>query len=215
VFGFSFGEFVMICVVALVFVGPQKLPGLLHTLGQWIRKARTMLYDMRAQSGIDDILRAEGFQGGLGEMRSLLRGQHSALSALSSIGAPADSNAAPSSAAAALAPSPYADPNFSGIEVDPTKEYPPEGPDAYGALPDDLLDDGSELSADPVLPWQPPPPETAPAETAPAETAPAETAPAETAPATIPAEVPATPAQGNEAEAAPATTAAPSPPLTP
>ncbi|HET9956652.1 MAG TPA: Sec-independent protein translocase protein TatB, partial [Polyangiaceae bacterium] len=75
-FGFSFGELMVICIVALVAVGPKRLPSLLGTLGQWIRKLRNMVHDMRAQSGIDEILRAEGLQGGINELRSLMRVQH-------------------------------------------------------------------------------------------------------------------------------------------
>src|SRR3546814_4534998 len=36
-------------------------------LGNWIRKLRKMTIDVRAQTGIDDILRAEGLHGGLSE----------------------------------------------------------------------------------------------------------------------------------------------------
>ncbi len=134
-FGFSLGEFLMICVVALVFVGPQKLPGLLRTMGQWIRKARSMVYDMRAQSGIDDILRAEGLHGGMSELRSLMRGGHAPLYTPPVAPEPPPRVESPP-------PSPYPEPAFMvGVDVDPTKEYPPEGADAYGTLPDDLFDD--------------------------------------------------------------------------
>lgn len=128
------GEFLLICVVALVFVGPQKLPGVLRTLGQWIRKARSMVHDMRAQSGIDDILHAEGLHGGINELRTLMRGGGYI---------PAYTPPEPTPDAA---PSPPAQPQrqyepvFGLVDVDATREYPPEGPDAYGALPDDLFD---------------------------------------------------------------------------
>ena len=127
----------MICVVALVFVGPQKLPGVLRTLGQWIRKARSMVYDMRAQSGIDDLLRAEGLHGGMSELRSLMRGGPAPAYI-----PPSAPEATPSEPASAPSPSPYYyhEPVFGCVDIDPTKEYPPEGPDAYGALPDDLFD---------------------------------------------------------------------------
>ncbi|MFO7179351.1 MAG: Sec-independent protein translocase protein TatB, partial [Pseudomonadota bacterium] len=74
-FGLSFSELVVISVVALVAVGPQKLPGMLRTLGQWLRKLRIMTHEVRTQTGIDELLRAEGLQGGLTELRSLIRGQ--------------------------------------------------------------------------------------------------------------------------------------------
>jgi sec-independent protein translocase protein TatB len=119
VFGFSFSELFVISLVTLVAVGPQKLPGMLKTMGQWMRKLRKMTMDVRQQTGIDEMLRAEGIQ--LSELRSLMRGQHSP--------APAVTPARP-----------YEDP-YANIEPDPTREYPPEGADAYGALPDDLFEE--------------------------------------------------------------------------
>lgn len=146
-FGFSFGEFLLICVVALVAVGPQKLPGLLHTLATWIRKARHMVQDMRTQSGIDEILRAEGLHGGLNELRHLVRTNIPTNLVASAMAAPPPPVLTPSGASAeaqlepAVAPpSPYDD-LYGGVDIDPTKEYPPEGADSYGALPDDLISD--------------------------------------------------------------------------
>lgn len=133
-FGFSFGEFVMICVVALVFVGPQKLPGLLRTLGQWIRKARMMVHEMRTQSGIDDLLRAEGLHGGMNELRSLMRGGGHMPPY-----APPENVPEPPPSPPPPAPY-YREPMYGCVDIDPTKEYPPEGADAYGALPDDLFE---------------------------------------------------------------------------
>ncbi|HEY5961344.1 MAG TPA: Sec-independent protein translocase protein TatB, partial [Polyangiaceae bacterium] len=73
-FGISFTELVLILVVALVVLGPERLPGMLRTLGQWIHKVRTITTEVRAQTGIDELLRHEGLSGGLNELRSLLRG---------------------------------------------------------------------------------------------------------------------------------------------
>jgi sec-independent protein translocase protein TatB len=174
VFGFSFGEFVMICVVALVFVGPQKLPGVLRTMGQWIRKARSMVHDMRAQSGIDDLLRAEGFHGGINELRSLMRGAH----APAYDPPPPMPEPDPSPRAPEPTPSPYyREPMFGFVDIDLTKEYPPEGPDAYGALPDDLFDV-------PRVQAPPPPPDPLPQLIAEGESSPdGSVPPAQSAPA--------------------------------
>ncbi len=112
----------MIGVVTLIAVGPQRLPGMLKNLGQWMRKLRKMTTEVRAQTGIDDILRAEGLSGGLSELRSLVRG-------------------GPLAAVAGSAPPPVyrpADDPFRDLEIDVTREYPAEGADAMGALPDDL-----------------------------------------------------------------------------
>ena len=134
-FGFSFSEVVLIGVVTLVAVGPQRLPGMLKNLATWIKKLRKMTTDVRQQTGIDDLLRQEGLSGGLNELRSIMRGG----------GGPAP------------APAPYrpAEDPYNFIEIDVTREYPPEGPDALGALPDDLVADAP--SPVPVTPPTPAP----------------------------------------------------------
>jgi len=151
VFGFSFSELLMICVVALIFVGPKKLPGMLHSLGQFLRKIRNMTNDVRNQTGIDQLLRAEGLHGGLNELRGLLRINHGLsfdpphVSPLSPGATSATNNepiinAEPNAfgAGASLMHAPIDDP-YAHIDIDSTREYPLEGADAYGALPDDLL----------------------------------------------------------------------------
>ncbi len=122
-FGFSFSEVVLIGVVTLIAVGPKRLPGLLRDLAKWIRKLRKMTTEVRKQTGIDEMLRAEGLHGGLNELRSLMRG--------GGIGIPA-----PAPAPVRI-PSPPEDP-YSHLDMDVSREYPPEGPDSKGALPDDL-----------------------------------------------------------------------------
>jgi sec-independent protein translocase protein TatB len=120
VFGVSFTEIAVVVVVTLIVVGPQRLPSMLRSAGEWIRKLRNMTTEMREQTGIDDLLRSEGLEGGLSELRSIMRGE-----ILTGPRAPAH----------------YEDgwsPSEEG-EIDRFREYPPEGVDAAGALPDDLL----------------------------------------------------------------------------
>src|SRR5262245_16035417 len=62
VLGFSFGEILMLILVGIVVVGPRKLPTLMRTAGQWVGKLRRMSTDLRAQSGIDDLIRQEGLE---------------------------------------------------------------------------------------------------------------------------------------------------------
>jgi sec-independent protein translocase protein TatB len=48
-FDISWTEFLLIGVIALVFIGPKELPGVLRTLGQWTRKMRSMAADFQSQ----------------------------------------------------------------------------------------------------------------------------------------------------------------------
>ncbi len=125
-FGISFTELLVIALVALIVVGPQKLPGMLRSLGDWIRRLRSLSTEVRAQTGIDEILREEGIEGGLAELRGILRGD------LSSVGRSRDRPTP-------LPPS--FDPYVPLATVDADREYPPEGADAAGVVPDDLVDE--------------------------------------------------------------------------
>jgi len=48
-FDISWTEFLLIGVVALIFIGPKELPGVLRTLGQWTRRIRGMAADFQNQ----------------------------------------------------------------------------------------------------------------------------------------------------------------------
>jgi len=124
VFGVSVTEIAAIVLVALIVVGPHKLPRMLRSLGEFIRKLRLFTTQMRAQTGIDEILREEGFEGGVAELRSLLRGDLRKLGRTPG-GTPPDGT----------------DPYPVAAAVDHYREYPPEGIDAGGALADDLVDE--------------------------------------------------------------------------
>src|SRR3954449_5704275 len=100
---------------------------MLHQLGQWIRKLRNLTNDMRHQTGIDELLRSEGLHGGLNELRGLLRGQSNPFE--------------PPQHAPATPPRAPLDDPYASLEIDVSREYPLEGADSYGALPDDLLED--------------------------------------------------------------------------
>jgi sec-independent protein translocase protein TatB len=155
----------LVAVVALIIVGPARLPGMLNTLGKWSTKLRRMLFDVRAQSGIDDILREEGLLGGLRELRQLRQTVKSEIATLGRVvaqgpqGAPGGAvnssaqigGATPAAGALTAAgaigdsgslvrpPEPVVDP-YSSVPFDRSREYPTEGCDAAGALPDDLWD---------------------------------------------------------------------------
>jgi len=116
VFDVSFGEMLVFGVVALLVLGPDRLPGMLRLTGQWIARARRLMLNVRHQSGIDEVLRAEGFGGGLGDIRAMMHG-----------------------GAASLAPTHMQPLATDAPAFDRDREYPVEGPDAYGALPEDLV----------------------------------------------------------------------------
>jgi sec-independent protein translocase protein TatB len=109
VFGLSFGELVVLGVIALVVVGPRRLPSMLRTAGQLIGKVRRMAMDIRAESGIDEILDAEGIRSEIDNFRRLAAGEI-----------------------------PLDDPPRT-ILPDREREYPAVGCDAYGALSEDIV----------------------------------------------------------------------------
>jgi sec-independent protein translocase protein TatB len=71
VFGLSFGELVVLLLVAVVVLGPKELPRYLRKAGQLAGKLRQLAFDMRAKSGIDEILRNEGIGADIAEIRRL------------------------------------------------------------------------------------------------------------------------------------------------
>jgi sec-independent protein translocase protein TatB len=48
-FDFSWGEIVLIGVVALIFIGPKELPAVLRTAGQWMTRIRRMASEFQGQ----------------------------------------------------------------------------------------------------------------------------------------------------------------------
>ena len=146
--GVSFSEIVLIAVVALIVVGPRRLPEILGTLGKWLARLRRMTTEVRRQTGIDEILREEGISGGISELRSIMRGDH--LSTYNRLG-PAASTATP-----ALSPSAPVDAYGEAVDYDQLRERPVEGPDSYGAIPEDLLAGAAPIPPDPVPVPEPP-----------------------------------------------------------
>jgi sec-independent protein translocase protein TatB len=145
--GFSLGEIILLLVVGLIVVGPRRLPGLMRTAGQWVARLRRMSMDLRSQSGIDDLIRQEGLEQHLTELRSLSRMNVVDTLMANTAGAAAAAPSAPRPAMGALA--------RRRAEPLREREYPLVGCDAYGAVPEDAL---------PYVPPQPhAPPEPEPA----------------------------------------------------
>ncbi|MBV9949013.1 MAG: twin-arginine translocase TatA/TatE family subunit, partial [Myxococcales bacterium] len=74
-FGLSFGELCVLLVVAMVVLGPKELPKYLRRAGQFAARLRRLAYEMREKSGIDEVLRAEGIDREIAELRRLARGE--------------------------------------------------------------------------------------------------------------------------------------------
>ena len=136
-FGVSPVELLFVGIVALLVVGPDKLPGMLRSVGAGLAKLRRLTTDVRAQSGIDDILRAEGLSGGLDELRSLVRRGSAPMSGVArSI---ADAATTVPQRVRSTATAAVARVGSAAHLEDRSREYPVEGADAAGALPEDLL----------------------------------------------------------------------------
>ncbi len=67
----SAGEIGIILIVGLVVVGPKKLPEMMRSLGKWVAKLRRLSTTLRDQSGIDRILKEEGLDKEIRELRAL------------------------------------------------------------------------------------------------------------------------------------------------
>jgi sec-independent protein translocase protein TatB len=163
VFGLSFGELVVVVIVAMVVLGPKELPKVLRTVGQWAGRARRFAAEMREKSGIDDVLRVEGIDRDIAEIRKLARGEiEGVVAAGRSVraavaGATAPVIATPSAtgptvygSASELAATSAPTPALPPVEVDRVREYPLEGPDSYGALPDTAMVYGGGFPASPL-----------------------------------------------------------------
>ena len=198
--GVSGTELVLIILVALVVAGPKDLPRMLRTVGQYAGKLRRMAAELRAQSGIDDALRTEGLADDINEIRKLARGELDGVARAARYAVDGPGSRAPDDAAA-LTALPAASSPFSGsssgyrdgFTVAREREYPRDGADCYGCLPDnaivylDVLPK-SALARDPlymlgddagVFPPAPEPP-TTPGEMAPEPEPPGPRAEAET-----------------------------------
>jgi len=139
-FGMSFGELAVIVIFGLIVMGPKELPKVLRKLGQWSGKLRRMAADMRIQSGIDDVLREGNLHEDINEIRKLARGELDhvvraarvtpaplAIGPLTKV----SNNDEPTAAIATATSEP--------VYVAREREYPREGADSYGALPDTAL----------------------------------------------------------------------------
>jgi sec-independent protein translocase protein TatB len=182
VFGMSFSELCVLVIVGIVIFGPKDLPRILRKAGQLAGKVRRMASDVRAQSGIDDILRTEGLTKDIAEIRRLAQGDFiEPLRPRNLL-----SDAATSEAKGAPVPLPSV---AEELVVVREREYPREGADSYKAIPDTAIVYAQGLprsplendplyrtgDADGVIPPPEPEPAPAPLESPPAAAPPEET----------------------------------------
>lgn len=150
-FGFSFGELLVLLVIGIVVVGPRRLPEMMRTAGRWVAKLRRMSSELRSQSGIDELIRIEGLEREIRELRSLARfnvvetimapavsaAQQAESSFQEALSTTKASNAAlDNKSAKAVAPSPSKS-AAATIAAMREREYPRIGCDADDVLPDD------------------------------------------------------------------------------
>jgi Tat protein translocase TatB subunit len=144
-FGMSFGEIIIVALVGIVFVGPKELPKMLRKAGQWASKLRRMALDLRVQSGIDDVLSADGLGADLAEIRKLARGELD--------GVQRSTRNEPYVAPASTEPvmNEYRAVDEAHLRI---REYPRDGADAYGCMGDSMVSDyallPSALALDPL-----------------------------------------------------------------
>jgi len=55
----GFGELAIICIVLIIAVGPERLPSMMKTLGKTMRTLRQASRDIRASTGIDELMRED------------------------------------------------------------------------------------------------------------------------------------------------------------
>jgi sec-independent protein translocase protein TatB len=165
VFGLSFGELCVLLIVAVIVLGPKELPRYLRKAGQFAGRMRRLAYEMREKSGIDEVLRTEGIDRDIAEIRKLARGEIGGVVAAvrstadavrgtpgagpaAGTGAAAGAPAAGAEGGAAYAPTQLPEP--APVMVDREREYPREGADSYGALPDTAIVYDGTLPASPL-----------------------------------------------------------------
>ena len=64
-FDIGFGELLLIAVVALVVLGPERLPKAARFAGLWVRRARAQWYSVKSE--LERELEAEDLKRGLAE----------------------------------------------------------------------------------------------------------------------------------------------------
>ncbi len=56
-FNIGFGEIAVICIIMIIALGPDRLPEAMKTVGKTLRTLRQASRDIRASTGIDELMR--------------------------------------------------------------------------------------------------------------------------------------------------------------
>jgi Sec-independent protein translocase protein TatA len=70
-FGIGGGEMVVILILLLLAVGPERMPGFMKAVGRGMREFRQATRDIRSTVGIDELLRDDDFRDPLGMNKPL------------------------------------------------------------------------------------------------------------------------------------------------
>lgn len=65
-FGIGGSELIVIAIIALIALGPERMPGFLKLVGKSVREVRKQTRELRSSIGIDELLRDESFRDPLG-----------------------------------------------------------------------------------------------------------------------------------------------------
>jgi sec-independent protein translocase protein TatB len=152
VFGLGFSELCVLVLVAVVVLGPKDLPRYLRQFGKMAGRLRNYAFELREKSGIDELLRNEGLDRDIADIRKLARiarGEVDGVVGAVTRGANPKRWRLAADAETAPYPDSEAKPLPAGLLLDGDHEFPALGADSYGALPDDATMDG-ELPASPL-----------------------------------------------------------------
>lgn len=131
-FGIDFSEILVILAVALIVLGPEKLPKLAATIGRWVGRARSMARQFRDQ--LEEEAHSLQFENQLRGNSAAGDSSHAGGSARGSRGSSmSESDLSASSVPPSDALSPHAPPPDSSADTPSTEA--PHAPDAATASP--------------------------------------------------------------------------------
>ena len=148
-FGIDAPELMVIAVIALIFIGPKELPGMLRSLGKWVATARNMAGEFRGH--VDDMMR----QAELDELKKQVEaGAKDAVLDLQALDPSREIKAAIEEGASEAEKEIGA--TRAALEAPPDTETVPAGsPEAEPSTPPDV---GQTAANEPVAPAEPAPP---------------------------------------------------------